>query len=115
MTKPICDKDCFNCPHPDCINDKLEIEDYRALDEMEKDLRLPGYKEPERKISWYQKLSPEEKQKYLDRQKQLRREDPEARAKYKACNRRWYQNNKDRCLAQQRAYSRAKRKEKEDA
>ena len=26
----ICDKDCFNCPHPDCINGELDLEDRKA-------------------------------------------------------------------------------------
>ena len=24
----ICNKDCFNCPFEDCINDKMDYEDY---------------------------------------------------------------------------------------
>ena len=26
----ICEKDCFNCPHPDCINDAFGLEDRKA-------------------------------------------------------------------------------------
>ena len=26
----VCDKDCFNCPYDDCINDELDAEDYRS-------------------------------------------------------------------------------------
>lgn len=26
-----CNRDCFNCPYDDCIEDELELEDYRAL------------------------------------------------------------------------------------
>lgn len=30
-----CNRDCFNCPYDDCIEDELELEDYRALAEGE--------------------------------------------------------------------------------
>jgi hypothetical protein len=30
----ICNKDCFNCPYDDCINDNLTTEDYKS-DEVE--------------------------------------------------------------------------------
>lgn len=32
-----CNYDCFNCPHPDCINDRLEFEDFHTdYDEVDR-------------------------------------------------------------------------------
>ena len=32
-----CNHDCFNCPHPDCINDRLEYEDFHTdYDEVDR-------------------------------------------------------------------------------
>lgn len=31
----VCDKDCFNCPYPDCILDELNAEDYVTTDRLD--------------------------------------------------------------------------------
>ena len=38
---PICNKDCLHCPYPDCINDDLDYEDYKAASELEREIILP--------------------------------------------------------------------------
>ncbi len=38
MTLSVCNKDCFNCPFPDCVNDDLDHDDYKALAELDKEL-----------------------------------------------------------------------------
>ena len=36
-----CEHDCFNCPHPDCINDRLEADDFKTdYDEVDRLKRL---------------------------------------------------------------------------
>ena len=35
----ICDKDCFHCPYPDCINDQMDHEDYIEASKRDKALR----------------------------------------------------------------------------
>lgn len=35
----VCNKDCFNCPHPDCINDELDYADYVEVAKRERALR----------------------------------------------------------------------------
>ena len=37
----VCNHDCFNCPHPDCILGRLTAQDYDAQREAEKLLRTP--------------------------------------------------------------------------
>lgn len=39
MSNKVCDKDCLNCPYPDCINDELDHEDYMAERALEEFLR----------------------------------------------------------------------------
>lgn len=37
----MCNNDCFNCSHPDCINDRLEAEDFENdYDEVDRQKRL---------------------------------------------------------------------------
>lgn len=35
----VCDKDCFNCPYPDCINDEMDHADYIASAELDRELQ----------------------------------------------------------------------------
>ncbi len=37
----ICNKDCLHCPYPDCINDDLDYEDYKAAAQIEREIILP--------------------------------------------------------------------------
>ena len=39
--KPVCDKDCFHCPHPDCILDALDHEDYLEAAQREREYIAP--------------------------------------------------------------------------
>ena len=34
----ICNKDCFNCPYEDCINDEMDHEDYREAADRNREL-----------------------------------------------------------------------------
>ena len=35
----VCDKDCFHCQYPDCINDDMDHEDYVEAAQRDKELR----------------------------------------------------------------------------
>ena len=35
----VCNKDCFHCPYPDCINDQMDHEDYIEASKRDKALR----------------------------------------------------------------------------
>lgn len=37
----VCDRDCLNCIHPDCICDELDAEDYRMARKIEAEITLP--------------------------------------------------------------------------
>ena len=49
--KRVCNRDCFNCPFPDCVLETLEAEDYRMQREAAEMLKTPEQK----KIAAYQR------------------------------------------------------------
>lgn len=49
--KAICDMDCFNCKYEDCINDKLEFEDYVLSSYIDNDIILRRNGKIPRKMS----------------------------------------------------------------
>lgn len=48
MPQAICNKDCFNCLHEDCVLDTLDAEDYALARKIEAEVILPKSKEQER-------------------------------------------------------------------
>ena len=40
-----CNRDCFNCPYPDCIVDEMSADERRIHKELERDL----FTDPEKK------------------------------------------------------------------
>ena len=81
----VCNKDCFNCPHPDCICDDLDAEDYRKAKEIDKLLH------PQTK---HQK-------KVAAKQRAYREAN---RDKLAAQRRAYYEANRDKCNAYMRNY-----------
>ena len=49
--KNICDFDCFNCRFEDCINDRLEIEDYIAGENLDRSIITQRGQKKARKLS----------------------------------------------------------------
>ena len=41
MTKPVCNRDCFNCVFEDCVLDELNHDDYKQSAAIEKELLFP--------------------------------------------------------------------------
>ena len=37
----VCNRDCFNCPYPDCIVDDMTAEEYREQSRIERELIRP--------------------------------------------------------------------------
>ena len=54
MTALRCNKDCFHCPFPDCINDDLDHEDYKELARIERE-EIFTKTEKQRKVAAAQK------------------------------------------------------------
>ena len=78
----ICNKDCFNCPYPDCINDCMDHEDYVEAAERDRELR-----------------STPEKRKLAAQQRAYREAN---REKLAAQKRAYYEANREKVAAQQR-------------
>lgn len=52
----ICNKDCFHCPYPDCIDDDMDHEDYVEAAERDRELRFTPEKRKvaAQKKAWYE-------------------------------------------------------------
>ena len=96
----VCDRDCFNCPHPDCIREDLTAEDYDAARALEKYIHPPT--PAQRKIAAKKKAYREENREAIAaKQKAYREENREAiAAKQKA----YYEENREAIAAKQKAY-----------
>ena len=81
---PICDKNCFACPFPDCVNDAMDAEDYAEARGRDKLLKCPTGqgRRPDRSVE-------------AQRREQLDRKN--------ACNRAWYAKNREAILAKAKA------------
>lgn len=86
VKKDVCNMDCFNCIHPDCINDAMEAADYRESRALERDYISPKSR----------------KEKQIADQKRARQEAN--KEKIAARSRAYYAANKEQILAQQHAY-----------
>lgn len=96
--KSICNKDCFNCPYPDCINDELDYEDYRELAQIDKDLTSTPIK---KKLAAQQKAYREaNREKVAAAQKAYREGN---REKLAAAQKAYYEANREKLAAQQKA------------
>ena len=115
----ICNKDCFACPYPDCINDEMDLDDYREADARDRALgtvrkakgpppvggdaakKAAARERARAKAREYNKAHREKIREYY--QKWLA-EHPDARKEY-------YRQNRERLLAQARAYREEPREE----
>ena len=90
--EPVCNKDCFHCPYPDCVaDDTMDLEDYREARERDLDLRR----------------TPEQK-KLAAKQKAYREANREEIAAYRKA---YYEANREEIAAYQKAYYEANREE----
>ena len=87
----VCNKDCFNCPFPDCINDEMDHEDYLNSATIEKEIILP-------KTAKQKKLAAQKKAYYEANREKLA-------AQQKA----YYEANREKLQEYGRAYMRRRR------
>lgn len=85
----ICNKDCFNCPYEDCINDEMDHEDYREAAVRDRELFMTPKK---RERAAYQKA-------YYEKNK-------EKRAAYQ---KEYREKNREKLAAGKKAYREAHR------
>lgn len=115
----VCDKRCEACPYPDCINDEMDLDDYREADARDRALgTVRKEKDPppvggdtakkeaareraRERAREYNKAHRAEIRAYYQK---WHAEHPDARKEY-------YRQNRERLLAQARAYREAHREE----
>ena len=93
----ICNKDCFNCPYPDCINDCMDHEDYVEAAERDRELRSTPEK---RKLAAQQRAYYEANREKVAAQQRAYREAN--REKLAAQKRAYREANREKVAAQQR-------------
>lgn len=99
----VCNRDCFHCPHPDCICDEETQDDIDAAERRDEAIQA-GWSRAEkelRKKREYQRTHREQaiatcRAWYATHKEYVREQRAE-----------WYKANKERILAQQRAYRKA--------
>ena len=102
----ICNGDCFNCIHPDCIRDDIRAEDYQFARDAEKEYLIS----PEQKKLAAKKRAYREA--HLDEIKAKKQAYYEANRDEIAVKRRaYYEAHRDEFKAKQRAYYEANRDE----
>ena len=103
-----CRRDCFNCPFPDCINDRLVSEDFKEANARDRDIRR------ERQPPEVRRRRENERRKRREKRRRLRGDDTPARelkaraknnAEYSPEKRHeMYMRDREAVLAAQKAY-----------
>lgn len=83
----VCNKDCFNCPYPDCINDELTPMEYQ--EDTIRDLNLVS---PTKNQKNYQRYRVNNLEKELDRD---RERYEERKKRKKQTDKAWNERNKE--------------------
>ena len=123
--EPVCDRDCFHCKFPDCINDGMEAEDYAQSKELDRELTQTR-KQKKKAAYWRtyheanrEKLAAQKRAYYkANREKvaaQQRAYREANREKLAAYQRAYRKANREKLVAYQRAYYRANREKRENA
>lgn len=111
----VCDKRCEACPYPDCINDEMDLDDYREADARDRALgtvRKAKDPPPVGGDTAKKEAARERAREYNKAHRAAIRayyqkwhaEHPDARKEY-------YRQNRERLLAKARAYREAHREE----
>jgi len=108
----ICNMDCLHCIHPDCINDQLAPEDFRAGTERDRESVQDNRDAKAQRLADYQKAYyAANREKVADYQKAYRAAN---REKLAAQQKAYYAANREKVAAQQKAYYAANREKVAD-
>lgn len=109
----ICNKDCFACPYPDCVNDEMDAADRRESRERDKLLGVPrrekcsesatAEEHRRRALAYYRAHAAEINAK--------RRGNPRIKEQHRA----YYLRHREEILARQKEYNRRRAAEKRAA
>lgn len=101
MKKPVCNFNCFECPHPDCICDDFSRKEYVTDAEINRIAGMTRSKTGLRKKEYLRKYYSERKEYAKAYQKSYYEKNKE-KIREKARER--YRKNRERCIASVRAY-----------
>ncbi len=115
----VCDKRCEVCPYPDCINDEMDLDDYREADERDRALGTVRKAKDPPPVGG--DTAKKEAARERDREKareynkahraELREYYQKWRAEHPGAQKEYYRQNRERELAKARAYKEAHRDE----
>ncbi len=110
----VCNRDCFNCPYPDCIVDTMTAEERREGRRIEQVLIAPADREASHRAADKFDAKEASRKRKIERwryryyneglRERNQRWQAEHREQIAARKHAWYEENKERILAQQKAY-----------
>lgn len=115
----VCDKQCAACPYPDCINDEMDMDDYREADARDRALgTVRKAKDPPpvggdaaKKEAARERARAKARAYREAHRAELREYSRKWRAEHPGAQKEYYRQNRERLLAQARAYREAHRAE----
>lgn len=115
----VCDKRCEACPYPDCINDEMDLDDYREADARDRALgTVRKAKDPPpvggdaaKKEAARERDREKARERYAAKREERLAYMRKWRAEHPDAGKEYYQQNRERLLAQARAYKGAHREE----
>ena len=111
----VCYKQCEACPYPDCINDEMDLDDYREADARDRALgtvRKAKDPPPVGGDTAKKEAARERAREYNKAHRaELREYFRKWRAEHPGAQKEYYRQNRERLLVQARAYREAHREE----
>lgn len=98
-----CNRDCFNCPYPDCICDEESQDDIDAAERRDEAIQI-GWSSAEKELRRKREYRRTHREQAIAASRAYYATHKEYVSKKHA---EWYKANKERILAQQRAYRKA--------
>lgn len=107
MSIPVCDRDCFNCQHDDCIQDGVSDEEVKASAALDREARTVKKDNRQRELAERQRRYYEQnKAAIAENQRRYRETHKDELAE---CQRRYYEQHKDELAEYKRRYYRRKK------
>lgn len=107
----VCDKRCEVCPYPDCINDEMDLDDYREADARDRALGTVRKAKDPPPVGGDAAKKEAARERYAAKREERLAYTRKWRAEHPDAGKEYYQQNRERLLAQARAYKEAHREE----
>lgn len=106
-----CDKNCFECPYPDCINDEMDLEDYRESKTIDFICGVKEYKQSDHRREYKRQWNQKNREKINAKAKERYQKKKEW---YRAYNKAYRENHKDQMKLYDRKHKQEYRKKKKE-